>query len=145
MDPTKQPLYSTVDQIEKLVRAFEACTLPPARFNHQAHMTVALWYLAHFSAAEATERMRAGLHRFLDHHGHGLSKYNETITLFWMKLLRHFLDAKGADRPLLDVTNEALASLGSMHFVFSHYSRQLVFSEAARVAWVEPDLLPIPF
>ena len=138
-------MYTNVEQIESLVGAFETGTLPPERFTHAAHMTVALWYLAHFSMAEATERMRTGLHHFLTYHGHGLSKYNETITLFWMKLLHHFLNAKGADRPLLDVTNEAIASLGSMRFVFSHYSRQLVFSEAARTAWVEPDLLPIPF
>jgi hypothetical protein len=138
-------MYTTVDQIENLVQAFETRTLPAAQLNHQAHITVALWYLTHFPIAEATDRMRMGLHQFLAHHGHGLSKYNETITLFWMKLLRHFLDVKGAERPLLDVTNEAIVSLGSMRYVFSHYSKQLVFSEMARRAWVEPDLLPLAF
>ena len=62
-----------------------------------------------------------------------------------MKLLHHFLDVRGAQRPLLDLTNEAITSLGSMRFVFSHYSKELVFSEAARKQWVEPDLLAIPF
>jgi len=144
-NPKPSPRYTAIDQIESLVRAFEQCTLPPAQFNHQAHITVALWYLAHSSPAEATERMRAGLHRFVTHHGISPEKYNETITVFWIKLLRHFLDVKGTDRSLLDLMNEAIVSLGSMRFVFSHYSKQLVFSAAARQGWVEPDLLPLAF
>jgi hypothetical protein len=138
-------MYTTIDQIERLVRGFETCALPPSEFDHRGHITVALWYLARYEQPEATDRMRAGLHHFLAHGGHGLGKYNETITLFWMKLLSHFLDAAGRQRPLLDITNRAVAELGSMRFVFSHYSKELVFSDAARRAWVEPDLLPLAF
>src|SRR5262245_28095387 len=111
MTDMSQPPYRVGEQIERLVQAFETCTLPPAQFTHQAHMTVALWYLAHLSPEAAAQRMRAGLHRFIAHHGIDPNKYNETITLFWMKLLRHFLEVRGAQRPLLDLTNEALAAL----------------------------------
>jgi hypothetical protein len=144
MIPTEhQPIYRTVDQIEQLVRAFETSTLAPGQFHHHAHMTVALWYLAHLPPAEAAERMRAGLRRLLAHHG--AQGYHETITLFWLKLLRHFLDQAGPECSVLELTNEALRSLGSMAFVFQHYSRERVFSDQARREWVEPDLAPLPF
>jgi len=143
MNSLLQPAYRSLDQIEQLVRDFEACRVDPAAFTHQAHMAVALWYLSRYPIEEATDRMRAGLHRLLAHHG--LQAYNETITLFWMKLLRHFLDASAPGRPPLELTNEAIARLGSMRFVFSHFSKQLVFSEQARQSWVEPDLLPLAF
>lgn len=143
MHTSPAPAYRTLDQIEQLVRAFETCTVAPAEFTHHAHITVALWYLIHAPAEEATERMRAGLHRLLVHYG--LHGYNETITLFWMKLLRHFLDVAGSNRSPVELSNEAIARFGSMRFVFHHFSKPLVFSDAARHSWVEPDLVPLAF
>jgi hypothetical protein len=40
---------------------------------------------------------------------------------------------------------QILTTWGSMLFVFNHYSKDLVFSEAARQSWVEPDLRPLGF
>ena len=143
MEPTSQPTYRSLDQIEQLVRAFETCRVSPAEFDHRAHITVAIWYLSQLPTAEATDCMRDGLQRLLARHG--LHGYNETITLFWVKLLRHYLDAAAPERSLLDLTNDAISALGSMRYVFSHFSKELVFSEAARWAWVEPDLMPLAF
>jgi hypothetical protein len=137
------PTYGAVDQIEQLVQAFEDCTLAPGQFSHHAHMTVALWYLAHLPAPEAAGRMRAGLRRLLAHHG--AQGYHETITLFWLKLLGHFLDQAGPDRTILELTNSAILLLGDRALVFRHYSRERVLSDQARQEWVEPDLAPLPF
>ncbi len=143
MEGNSQPAFRSLDQIEQLVHAFEASSLSPAEFDHRAHMAVAIWYLSRLPAHEAAGRMRDGLQRLLARHG--LQGYNETITLFWMKLLRHYLDIAAPDVAPLDLTNQANAALGSMRYVFSHFSKQLVFSEEARRAWVEPDLLPLTF
>jgi len=144
MEPTNQPMHRTREQIEELVQALEACTLPPDQFTHQAHMTVALWYLAQLPFDQATDKMRTAIQHFAAFH-HQAQLYNETITLFWMKLLHHFLCAAQPGTNLADVTQQALSTLGSMRFVFSHYSKALLFSEAARRAWVDPDLMPLAF
>lgn len=43
--------YKTLDEIKNIVRAFEDCTLPRSEWTHHAHLTIALWYLTHFSPA----------------------------------------------------------------------------------------------
>ncbi len=141
-DPLTTPRFSSVAEIEDLVRRFEACTLAPADFTHRLHLTVALWYLTHASFAEAATRMRQGLLRFIKHYNAG-DKYHETITLFWLKLVQHFLDHAGADRSLPDLANELCAHYGHAQLLFAHYSRALIQSPTAKANWVEPDLRPL--
>src|SRR5437773_9335122 len=131
--------YANNAEIEAVVRAFESCAFSPVEFNHRAHTTVALWYLAHHPAEEARALMRDGLQRFTRHHG--ASGYNETITLFWMKLLGHGLARTDRNVPLHEQINALIVRWGSMRFLFVHYSREVAFSSAAQNAWVEPDLL----
>lgn len=140
-----QRLYESLDEIEAVVRGFESCELQPSEFTHAAHLTVALWYLSRLGAPEATARMRAGLYRFLNHHGLGNGKYNETITLFWIKVIRKFLDDADAKGSLADIANQMIASFSSSQLVFDYYSRERVFSEEAKGGWVEPDLKPLEF
>ena len=127
-------------ELEALVRRFETCAIAPAEFTHRAHLAVALWYLAHAPHREAAALMRAGLLRFIAHNGVEPQKYHETITLFWLKLVGHFRAQAGAQRPLSEVANELLARFDDTQFLFKHYSRELIQTEAARTAWVEPDL-----
>ncbi len=136
--------HRTAEEIGQLVTAFEECSLSPAQFNHHAHMTVALWYLAHDHYMGALVRMRTQIRKFAAHHQQD-RLYNETITLFWMKLLRHQLDESDPSVPLAEVVHRILSDWGSMEFVFRHYSRERVFSDEARLGWVEPDLLPLGF
>ena len=140
------PLHFHNDaEIETLVRRFEDCTIAPAEFTHRAHLAVALWYLAHAPHTEAAALMRAGLLRFIAHNGVAAQKYNETITLFWLKLVAHFRAHAGAERSLADVANELVARFGDSQLLFKHYSRGLIQTEAAKTIWVEPDLRPFGF
>jgi len=142
--PMKAAVYRTEAEIEAIVRAFEQGTLPPAEFNHHAHMTVALWYLAWHPYAEAVSRMRAAITHFAARH-HQSQLYNETITLFWMKLLRHLLDQAAPGTPLADTVYAILSRWGSMGFVFKHYTKETAFSAEAKARWVEPDVRPLGF
>jgi hypothetical protein len=107
-------------------------------------MTVALWYLRLYPYAEAVEQMRASIRHYAAAHHHD-QLYNETITLFWLKLLRHLLDRAEPGAPLADTVYNILAQWGSMGFVFKHYTKETVFSPAAKAAWVEPDVRPLGF
>ena len=138
-------LYENSDEIERVVQGFESCTLLPSELDHGAHLTVALWYLSRLTDAEAGERMRAGLYRFLDHHGLGYEKYNETITLFWIRRIRKFLDDADSKRSLADIANEAITLFGDSRLAFDYYSKERISSEAAKTSWVEPDLKPLDF
>ncbi len=142
-NPTAPTSFHSGAEIAALVKAFETCTLPAADFKHTSHLVVALWYLTQSSLPDATARMRRGLLRFLAyHHEQG---YHETITQFWFKLVRHFLDHAGTDRPLPDLANELLARCNDTQLIYTHYSRALIQTAAAKTDWVEPDLRPLSF
>ena len=131
-------------EIVRLVENFEACTVAPAEFDHGAHLTVALWYLSELPAPLAEERMRAGLRRYTAHHD-AQAMYNETVTIFWLKLVRHFLGRADSARPLAERACELLATYNSSKFVFEYYSRELIQTPEAKASWVEPDLKPLDF
>jgi hypothetical protein len=137
--------YKSDDEIEALVHGFEDCSTLPSEFNHRAHLIVALSYL-HLSGLtipEATERMRAGLYRFLDHYGEDRQVYNETITLFWIKLVQSFLDRTDASRPLADIANEMIEACGNSQLIYSYYTKERLSSDKAKKEWIEPDVKPL--
>ena len=145
--PDSKDYYKSVDEIEAVVRGFESCTTPPSEFNHRAHLTVAFAYLhlSRLTVLQALERMRIGLYRFLDHNHVAREKYNETITLFWIKLIRSFLDRTDAKRPVADIANEMIASYGNSQLIFDYYSKEILSSEKARKMWIEPDMKRFDF
>src|SRR5947209_10728615 len=131
--------YRGADEIEAVVRGFEFCTTQPQDFNHRSHLTVAFAYLhlSQLSVAETLERMRAALYRFLDHNHVDRLKYNETITLFWIKLIRSFLDRADITRSVNDIANEMIEVYGNSQLIFEYYSKQILSSEEARKMWIE--------
>ena len=135
--------YQNEKEIEAVVRGFESCATTAADFKHASHLTVAVWYLSQGSIAEALEKMRANLFRFVDHHGVSREKYNETITLFWLKLAQKFLDQADKNSSLVETTNRLIEALGDAQSVFDYYSRERLWSPEAKRMWVEPDLKPL--
>jgi hypothetical protein len=138
--------YRSEREIEELVERFESCVVAPAEFDHGAHLAVALWYLSRLPYAEAAGRMRAALRRYTAHHN-ARSHYNETLTIFWLKLVRRFLVqiVDGDERPLAERADELLSTYGSSKLVFEYYSRALVETPEAKATWREPDLKPLDF
>jgi hypothetical protein len=140
-------VYKSDAEVEALVRRFEDCTLPDTEFGHAAHLVVALFYLhsSRLTVPQAAERMRGALHRFLDHYGEDRGKYNETITIFWVKLVLSFLNRTLVARTSAEMANEMTAAFGSSRLIYDYYSKELLMSDRARVAWAEPDLKPLDF
>ena len=69
--------FETDEDVLEVVRKFESCEYAPDDFGHRLHLTVALVYLLDSPYAEALERMRRSLRRFVAHHK--LSRvYHET-------------------------------------------------------------------
>ena len=133
--------YLDVREIRDVVERFERCDFALAEFTHARHLTVACWYLSTFSRQDALERMQRGLQNFIAHHGK--QGYHETITRFWMELLAHYLCQCPQAVTLTSKVNEALRQFARKDVLYSFYSRDRVMSDAARAAWIEPDLSPI--
>ena len=143
--PKPNELYSSDVEVLEVVRSFESCELPPADFNHREHLLVALCYLLRMGDAEALARLRTGIGKYVAAHDINPSLYHETITAFWMKRVRTYLEREGAGHGLAHLINGLAAESGSSRLIFDYYSKELIDSERARRMWVEPDLKPLDF
>jgi hypothetical protein len=123
--------------------AFEAGAYAPADFSHRAHVRLAYVYLADWNVDVALERMRAALVGFLSHHNIPASKYHETLTRAWVLAVDHFMHRTAACSSSDEFIDRNPVLLDSK-IMLTHYSAGLLFSEAARAEFVEPDLDPIP-
>ena len=137
--------YGSDEEVLEVLRLFESCEFPPDDFKHRPHLTVALCYLQRLSDAEALERLRLGLARYIKAHGITPTLYHETITAFWLRRVRAFIERAGARRTLKELANRLSDECSDSRLVFSYYSKELIDSDAARQGWVEPDLRPLDF
>jgi len=135
--------YQLVGEIESLIAAFESCTLPRSEWNHHAHLIVALWYLTRYSDAEAVNKVRSRIQSYNSANGIETtidSGYHETITLFWIKLVRRYLSSTERSNSILDIANKLINIYGDKCLPLQYYSRDRLMSWEARISWVEPDL-----
>ena len=118
-------------------------TLGHAEWTHTAHLRMAWLHLARYPLDEAHLRMRVGIIRL--NLAHGLVEtevrgYHETLTRVWLVLVRaarrrlqhadsaSFLESHGIDR----------------NVPLRFYSRERLFSVAARAIYLPPDLAELP-
>lgn len=133
----------TLAELKSLVRRFEDCSLPREAWTHQAHLSVAVWYLFHFPRGDATERIRVGIQRFNASLGN-TKGYHETITLSWVAIVSSFLQPSSAGQPVEDLATAAAERFAVPDYLLRHFRKELLLSELARVEWVEPDLTRLP-
>src|SRR5205085_674778 len=125
---------------------FESGAIPLDQFNHCAHITVACLYLWSFPLPEATDRMRAGIHRFNGTHkveSTPTSGYHETLTVAWMRVLHAMKGAHGAGLTVEQFLEQNPFVL-CRTLLRLYYSKDRIMSLDARRGWVEPDLAPLP-
>jgi len=122
--------------------AFEACTVTPLQFNHEAHVRLAYVYLVESGVESGVQRMRETLLHVLERNGIPRSKFHETITRAWVLAVRHFMDrsTSTSSADFIAKNQELLDS----KIMLTHYSASVLFSSDARASFVEPDLDPLP-
>lgn len=138
--------YKTEAEIIEMIDRFETGSIARDDWRHLDHLIVAYHYLTVLPFDEALETMRSGIHSLLvsfgvDPTADG-SPYHETLTVFWMKAVAEFIGENCSDSLF-----EACAALEQSlpkDLPLSFYSRERLFSDEARIRFVEPDLAPCP-
>lgn len=122
--------------------AFESLEIPKELFHHREHVRLAWIYSCRFPREEAVSRMVGGIKAFAKHHGAD-GKYHHTITVAWMRLVRH---AAFSAPPAPDFNTFAAAhpELLDPRLLEAYYSKVRLQSDAARHTWIEPDLRALP-
>ena len=135
--------YEGDKDIEKLVAAFEDASIARGVWKHAEHLVVALYYAAKYNDIEiATDKMRDGLFNLLtEGFKVDLTKempYHETLTVFWMRTVVEFSRSTNGV-PLHEKANSLIEKFDK-DYPLRFYSREFLFSDAARAKFVEPDL-----
>lgn len=126
---------------EEFLLALETGALPNQQFRHRDHLRAAWLYVEQRGPVDATAAMLNTIRTFAAHHGHSV-KFHTTMTIAWVKLVafharchpnRAFTDFLEINRALLD-----------KDLLLRFYTPTRLFSEEARLQWVEPDVRLLP-
>ena len=136
-------IYRSPKDIDSLIHAFQECSLPRSQWTHEAHLTVALWYMFYDSEKEAINAVRNGIKRYNSVQGIETTKdsgYHETLTLFWVRTIRRYLADESRNRSMVNLANGLIAKYADRTLPFRYYTRDRLMSWEARQNWVEPDM-----
>lgn len=118
------------------------CTLPRAEWTHEAHLAACLWLLTERPDMVPERNLPDIIRRYNVSAGDindDTQGYHETLTQLYIRGVRGFLEVCGpsalAERANLLLTSEIAPRDWPLWF----YTRECLFSAAARRNWMEPD------
>ena len=149
--PTEFPprQFASEAEIVRLGEGLLNCCLVRADWTHEAHFASVL-YLAMRHRDILLERELPDLIRQLNVSFGGentdTAGYHETLTQFYIGVVRDFVSRWHGKPELLSMCN-ALVSSPAAHrdYPLSYWSREQLFSPTARRSWISPDLKRLPF
>jgi hypothetical protein len=139
--------FSSDADIERIGRGLIDRSLPKVEWTHAAHFAAAFWLLRR-PDMNAERDMPGFIRAYNEATGTpntDTGGYHETITVASLRAARAWLSAR-PDASLHSALEELLASpFGRSDWLLAHWTRPVLFSVAARRAWIEPDVKPLPF
>ncbi|MCW3836732.1 hypothetical protein ACFQ1E_12360 [Sphingomonas canadensis] len=141
-------LFASDADVIRIGEGLLARTLPRADWTHEAHLAACLWLLAERPDIDVDARIAWIIARYNESAG-GVNDdtqgYHDTITHVYVAGVRHFLRGWRGDAGLAARANALLLSpVGRRDWPLGFYSRDLLFSVAARRGFVPPDRAPLP-
>lgn len=140
-------LFERDSDIRAIGEGLLACTLPREAWTHEAHLGACLWLLVERPDIDVDAEIGTIIRRFNQSVG-GVNDdtqgYHDSITRAYVAGVRWFL-SETSEMGLTGRVNALLLSdVGRRDWPLRFYSRELLFSVAARRGLVEPDLAPLP-
>jgi hypothetical protein len=140
-------LFATDAEVVHLGEGLLACSLRREEWTHEAHLAACLYLLAERPDIDVDAEIAGLISRFNESVGgvnDDMQGYHHSITRAFVAGVRRFLaesDAVG----LAERVNALLRSpRGRRDWPLRFYSRELLFSVAARRGFVAPDLMALP-
>ncbi|WP_448664292.1 hypothetical protein ACG3SL_06345 [Sphingomonas sp. CJ20] len=140
-------LFHADAEIVRLGEGLIACDLSKDDWTHEAHLAACAYLLTARPDIDVDREIAGLISRFNESVGginddHG--GYHDTITCAYLAGVRAFL-AQSPAGSLTETVNALLLSpAGRRDWPLRFYSRERLFSVAARRKFVPPDLAPLP-
>jgi len=139
--------YTDDRDFEALAHALIGCTLPKTDWTHEAHFAAALWFIRH-PERDAEREMPSTILAYNEATGVANTDtegYHETITLASIRMAAsHFSSFEPGTSLGLVLSSLMQTELGRSSWMFTYWSKPVLFSVSARRRWVDPDLQKLP-
>ena len=140
-------LFERDSDIRALGESLLACTLPREAWTHEAHLGACLWLLSERPDIDVDAQIGTIIRRFNESVG-GMNDdtqgYHDSITRAYVAGVRLFLSETEETELAARVNAMLRSDVGRRDWPLRFYSRDLLFSVAARRRFVDPDLAPLP-
>lgn len=142
---TSHPIrfFATDDAVRRVARGLLERTLPRAEWTHEAHLAAcACLLLEHpdFVAERDLPGTISAYNLAVGGVNDDTQGYHETITQFYIATVRAHLLEHGEGTLAQRVDRLLASERGRRDYPLRFWTRELLFSRAARRGWVEPDL-----
>lgn len=119
-------------------------SLPKPEWTHAAHFAATLWLLRHRPDLDLTTALRPVISAYNMATGgvnNDTEGYHETITQASIAAARAFASLYADDVALHAIVDDLMvSSLGKRDWLLQFWTRERLFSVAARHAWIDPDV-----
>jgi hypothetical protein len=141
-------LFRSDAEIEHLGEGLLARTLAREEWTHEAHLAATTYLLLRRPDVDLDEDLPDIIRRFNESVG-GVNSdtegYHETITRAFLHGVRLFLLEADREAPLHELVNALLLTpMGRRDWPLRFYSRDRLFSVAARRGFIAPDIAALP-
>jgi hypothetical protein len=126
----------------EFLQAVETAVWPGTHFGHREHLRLAWLYLKRHGPVAGYARIQDTIRRYATALG-AAGKYHETVTWAWSAYVHQALERTPELEPF-SAFLEAHPELLDGTLLVRHYRKETLASEAARQAWVAPDVSPLP-
>jgi hypothetical protein len=133
--------WPSSEELEDLVRRFQALTLSHSEWTHAAHLAVGTWHVYNHGPVAALNLLRTRIRLLNDHHGTPNTDdrgYHETITRAYVLLIAGLIGREPQDDAAASARSILASSLAARDALLQYYSRDVLMSVAARRSWVPP-------
>ena len=140
-------LFTSDAEVIRLGEGLLACSLAKEDWTHEAHLAACLYLLTRRPDVDVDAEIAGIISRFNESVG-GVNDdeggYHDTITRTWLAGVRLFLRAPPEGGLAARVNALLVSPVGRRDWPLGFYSRERLFSVAARRGFVEPDRAPLP-
>lgn len=140
-------LFECDEDIRAIGEGLLARTLPRAAWTHEAHLGACLWLVSERPDIDIDAEIATIISRYNESVG-GVNDdrqgYHDSITRAYVAGVRLFLSETAETELAARVNALLLSPMGARDWPLRFYSRDLLFSVAARRGFVKPDLAPLP-
>ncbi len=141
-------LFECDADIRRIGEGLIACTLPKVEWTHEAHLAACLWMVRDRPDIAPERDLALIIPRYNESVG-GVNSdtegYHETITQIYVAAVRDHLRDLADGRSLMEAVNALLLSpRGRRDWPLRLYTRERLFSVAARRGFVAADIEPAP-